>query len=171
MSLSVSIGAQDAVSHRSISPLGFIYNPENRDSNFLRNGDKPRDVIHQTQWPSQTTPWELRHGINVITTTTLIYLAPTLEEAFKAMCETLQRKLPPWKCSIIINSVGCKKDHQTITGVWIGGEGGSFERRREHPVKLQKIHPLAWQLLSIAYRSLLQPKVYPSPHNNSPPLN
>jgi hypothetical protein len=46
MSLSVSFGAQGAVSIRSISPRGFIYNPENEDSNFLRNGGKPRDVIY-----------------------------------------------------------------------------------------------------------------------------
>jgi hypothetical protein len=62
----------------------------------------------------------------MITATILIFLAPTFEEAFKAttVYKTLQRKLPPpWKCAIIMNSVGCKKDHQTITGVGMGGRG------------------------------------------------
>jgi len=49
LSLSVSFGAQGAISLRSVTPFGFIYNPENGDSNFLRNGSKPRDVISQTQ--------------------------------------------------------------------------------------------------------------------------
>jgi hypothetical protein len=66
---------------RSISPLGFIYNPEKGDSHFLRNGGKRRDVISQTQRRSQTPPRELRHEINVITLTILVYPAPTFEEA------------------------------------------------------------------------------------------
>lgn len=91
--------------------------------------------------------------------------------------KTLQIKLPhsptSWKCLIIMNSVGCKEDHQSITGVGIGGIGGAgkFWKKQGTPSETPK--ETSSRLAAVVYRGSLfvTDQSLPLPHNNSPPLN